>query len=283
MPAATLRAWERRYGVPVPRRTATAYRLYSADDIALIRRMKELVDAGIAPAEAARLALQTADPVAVVAAPHEDVFALARTRLLGATQRWDADAIDSELARLSILFDAPTFYTRIVAPLLFDVGRLWEEGVLSIAQEHLLSEKLELTLRATLRASERAQGPLALLACIEGEAHVLGLLGAALRLTANGFRVITLGAATPPDALGAAVRHMAPRLVGLSVTRPPADATQLFRAYGKQLRSTPWVVGGRGSEKTAPAVAKSGGSTATDTGPAWASQIGGWLRGNISP
>ena len=42
VPAATLRAWERRYGVPVPARTSSAYRVYSDADIALIRRVVEL-------------------------------------------------------------------------------------------------------------------------------------------------------------------------------------------------------------------------------------------------
>ena len=33
---ATLRAWERRYGVPTPSRTASAYRLYGDEDVALV-------------------------------------------------------------------------------------------------------------------------------------------------------------------------------------------------------------------------------------------------------
>ena len=39
VPAATLRAWERRYGIPVPRRTPSAYRLYTAEDVEQINRV----------------------------------------------------------------------------------------------------------------------------------------------------------------------------------------------------------------------------------------------------
>jgi acyl-CoA hydrolase len=54
VPEATLRAWERRYQVPKPQRTPSGYRLYSQDDVATVKRMRELCDAGISPADAAK-------------------------------------------------------------------------------------------------------------------------------------------------------------------------------------------------------------------------------------
>jgi acyl-CoA hydrolase len=54
VPEATLRAWERRYQVPKPSRTPSGYRLYSQGDVAQVRRMRELCEAGIAPADAAK-------------------------------------------------------------------------------------------------------------------------------------------------------------------------------------------------------------------------------------
>jgi DNA-binding transcriptional MerR regulator/methanogenic corrinoid protein MtbC1 len=68
VPSATLRAWERRYGVPSPARTSSAYRLYSDADVQLIRRMREMVESGLAPAEASRLALAE-DPEATAVGP----------------------------------------------------------------------------------------------------------------------------------------------------------------------------------------------------------------------
>src|SRR5512144_840727 len=57
LPVATLRAWERRYAIVQPARTAAAYRLYSDADIAALRAMRRLVDAGWPPSEAARALL----------------------------------------------------------------------------------------------------------------------------------------------------------------------------------------------------------------------------------
>jgi len=277
VPAATLRAWERRYGVPVPRRTASAYRLYTAEDVELIVRMRDLVEEGVSPAEAARVVLGSPAAVADEHVPI-DGLELAQGRLLAAAQRWDAPAIDVELMRLSMLVDAQTLYERVISPVLVEVGSRWERGDLSIGQEHLLTERLELVVRASLRAVDRAEGPLVLLACIDAEQHVLGLLGAALRFAASGAHTICLGAMTPAAALGDAIRSMAPRLVGLSVSLAPPNARVTFRGYGKACGSTPWVVGGAAAESLRSAIEDAGGIVAVGPSSAWSAQIRDWLR-----
>ena len=279
VPAATLRAWERRYGVPIPRRTASAYRLYNADDVELVRRMRLLVEDGVSPAEAARVVLGSAPAVSEDEHVPVDGLELAQARILAATQRWDAAAIDLELMRVSMLLDAQTMFERVVAPVLAEVGGRWERGELSIGQEHLVAERLELAVRASLRVLERQDGPLVLLACIDGEQHVLGLLGAALRFAASGARIAVLGAMTPASAVADAVRSMAPRLVGLSVSiAPPNGGRALLRAYAKACGSTPWVVGGTAAEPMQAAIDGAGGIAAVGPSSAWSAQIRDWLR-----
>jgi MerR family transcriptional regulator, light-induced transcriptional regulator len=53
--APTLRAWERRYTILSPKRTQNDYRLYSERDIALLRWLKERVDAGVSISQAIAL------------------------------------------------------------------------------------------------------------------------------------------------------------------------------------------------------------------------------------
>lgn len=281
VPPATLRAWERRYGVPVPRRTASAYRLYSAGDVELVRRMRALVEGGVSPAEAARMVLTTPAPIANdTVATAADGLEVARSRLLSATQRYDAAAIDAELTRLSMLVDAQTLYERVVSPLVVEVGQRWHDGALSVAQEHLLSERLETTLRSALRTLEHPDGPLVLLACIESESHVLGLLGAALRFASGGARVVLLGAVTPPSAIADAVRSMAPRAVGLSMSTTPRSPAALFEAYAKACAGTPWLVGGAAVDSVAGAVADAGGVVVRGPATEWQGHVRDWLRGN---
>jgi acyl-CoA hydrolase len=69
IPEATLRAWERRYQVPKPARTPSGYRLYSPDDVAQVKRMRELCDNGISPADAAKEILLGHERVETTAAP----------------------------------------------------------------------------------------------------------------------------------------------------------------------------------------------------------------------
>jgi MerR family transcriptional regulator, light-induced transcriptional regulator len=53
LPPATLRAWERRYGVVTPERTESGYRLYDDAAVGALRVMAELLERGFAPREAA--------------------------------------------------------------------------------------------------------------------------------------------------------------------------------------------------------------------------------------
>src|SRR5437879_13661198 len=56
----TLRAWERRYGLPRPSRTAGTHRLYCANDIAMLRRVQNLVNEGTPPSRACAFVLDQA-------------------------------------------------------------------------------------------------------------------------------------------------------------------------------------------------------------------------------
>lgn len=57
----TLRAWERRYGLLQPVRTAKGHRLYSAEDIVRIRRIFSLIEEGVAVSQVARVLEQESD------------------------------------------------------------------------------------------------------------------------------------------------------------------------------------------------------------------------------
>ena len=68
--ASLIRAWERRYGVIVPRRTPTGYRLYDDANLRTLDTMRELVDGGWTASEAARAIL--AGEVDVGEMPEDD-------------------------------------------------------------------------------------------------------------------------------------------------------------------------------------------------------------------
>jgi DNA-binding transcriptional MerR regulator len=55
IPTATLRSWEERYRLPVPKRSPGGHRLYSRDQVEQLRFVKAQIDHGIPPADAHRL------------------------------------------------------------------------------------------------------------------------------------------------------------------------------------------------------------------------------------
>jgi hypothetical protein len=240
--------------------------------------MRDLVEDGVAPAEAARVVLGPAR-VANDAPGQPGALELAQARLLAATDRWDVAAIDGELTHLSMLLDAQSLFEGVISPVLTEVGLRWERGDLSIAQEHLLTERLEHAVRACLRGLERPFGPVVVLGCVDADRHVIGALGAALRFAQSGARTVLLGAATPPPAIAEAVANLSPRLVGLSMTVVPPRSDALFQAYGEACGATPWVVGGAAADELRAAIERAGGRVAVGSSSAWNDQIREWLRG----
>ena len=283
IPASTLRAWERRHGVPSPQRTSSAYRMYSDEDVDLLRRMRELVEGGVAPSEAAGLLLagtSTPEPE-----PRETPgpFAEAVQRIVSAVEAFDPVQLRAEVARASYLAGAVSVYEHVLSPAMQTIGQRWHDGTLSVGQEHLASEVLIGAARDLHRMLQTDGGErLALLACFAGEQHVLPLYGVACRLAGWGFRSEILGANTPPSALGAAVDAMRPHLVGLSLTMPYAEEIihPLLDEYVMAIAGRPWMVGGASSARYEARIQALGGLVA---GPELSSLRGPVERALLGP
>jgi MerR family transcriptional regulator, light-induced transcriptional regulator len=123
----------------------------------------------------------------------------------------------------------PELYQRVITPALHEIGRLWEKGALTVADEHMataLTHRVLASLRPPIQVEAFAgkqdapAGKRALLAAVEGEQHALGLRMAADVLEEAGFHTIYLGADVPTDALLQAIASLSPDLVALSATMP---------------------------------------------------------------
>ncbi|MEJ7734970.1 MAG: MerR family transcriptional regulator [Polyangiaceae bacterium] len=140
VPAATLRAWERRYGVPTPARTASAYRLYSDQDVDRVRRMRALIERGIAASRAAEEVLaerESSDPPQ--AAADGDAFAAVVARIVAAAMRFDERGLEEAVALAAASGSALAVFERVLGPAVNRVGDLWHRGQATVAQEHLIS------------------------------------------------------------------------------------------------------------------------------------------------
>ncbi len=259
VPAATLRSWERRYGVPQPVRTRTAYRLYNDDEVALIRRMKALIDEGLVASEAAARVLAVAPAAPLVA----DVFARAADSLVEAALAYDAARLTEQLRWALTLGDANAVFGRVLTPALVRLGELWQAGEASVGQEHFLSEAVEHTARDLLRLVQPpASAPAVLLACFPDEQHHLALYGVGIRLASLGVRSLLLGPRTPVAALAEAAARVRPVMIGLSLTiTPPLErGRELLREIATAAGAVPWAVGGVGAGPLAESIEELGGA-----------------------
>lgn len=264
VPEPTLRAWERRYGLPTPERTATGYRLYSQREVEQVRAMRAACEGGMSAAEAARWVRNGGDEPA---APPDgtldpDAFARARERILAAVDDLDDEALEKQLRQVMYLGSATAILDDVFVPVLHEIGHRWAAGKLSVAHEHFASHRIATVLRDLVRLSSAARSSTTvLLASFADDDHELGLLGLAVHIGTWGLRPVVLGARTPPGALRNAVESVNPAVVGLSLTLPPdaARARELVDDYANACGHTPWIVGGAAVKSVADLVRARGG------------------------
>lgn len=228
IPPATLRAWERRYGIVTPTRTEAGYRLYGERDEQRIKQMVELITRGIAPAEAAsrvladdRAADSDADGQALRQAVDSEAL---RARLLEQLIDYDEAAAHATIDRAIAAYGVEALLTELILPVVRRMGELWVDQEVTIGQEHFASHLIRGRVMPLARGWGSGDGPLALLACPAGEEHDLALAAFGLLLRERGWRVAFLGADTPSGTLGEAAERLGPEIVVLAITDPATAA-----------------------------------------------------------
>lgn len=234
-----LRAWERRYGLLRPVRSAGGFRLYTAEDAARVARMRRALDEGLSAAEAARIALEDAHP-------EEPPLGDAAGRLMAATRTYDEGAVHLVLDECFEGFGVDTALRNVILPTLSEVGSEWEQGSLDVSQEHFVSNLIRGRLLSLARLWGRGSGSVALLACAPGEAHDISLLAFGLVLRSYGWRIVFLGADTPVATLARAVETTRPALTVVTGFDPALLEAEA-RSLRELARSTPLALSGPGA------------------------------------
>jgi MerR family transcriptional regulator, light-induced transcriptional regulator len=241
-----LRAWEQRYGLLQPTRTTGGFRLYSAADEARVQRMQSLVSGGLAAAQAARLVLSGGEPAPPTTSPAATTLEDAAGNLTASLDRLDEQAANAALDRLLAAYTVETVLQEIVLPYLHRLGDRWAAGEVSVAQEHFASNLLRGRLLGLAQGWGQGRGPAAVLACVPGEHHELGLLAFGVALRRRGWRITYLGTDSPIGAVADISRTVQPAAVVLLSINPDnfLDHAREIKELAKQV---PVMIAGTGA------------------------------------
>lgn len=221
VPAVTLRAWERRYGFPTPRRASGGRRLYSQRDIWTLRALRAQTDEGVPISRAIAVLRDGGGPPAAAEEPPslggKSPLGALGEQLLQAVLKMAAGRAEAVLSEAFGLLSVEDLCLGVIQPTLNEIGRRWRAGEASVAQEHfataLIRARLSSLLEHALVGMDRSE---IVAACPPGEWHELGLLTVCLFLARRGYRVAYLGANLPAEEFARVVQGQPPRLVLVS-------------------------------------------------------------------
>jgi len=218
---ATLRTWNRRYGLGPTEHSSGEHRRYNSTDLARLTLMRKLVIAGVSPAEAALRAINFEGEFSteLIAPAITGDLALREelvNTLFRAAASYDRDFIEeilrSEISSRGVIHT----WNDLLVPLLILIGDEWAELGTGIETEHLISEIIKRLLQEQISMiTEPINSRPVLLACIGEEMHSLPLYALAAALSERKIATQFLGARTPIEAVSAVVKRSAPPAIFL--------------------------------------------------------------------
>jgi len=262
-----LRAWEQRYGLLQPTRTPGGFRLYSAADEARVQHMQSLVAGGLAAAQAADLILSR-EPAPGTVSASATILDQEAGNLSASLDRLDEQAANTALDRLFAAYTVETVLQEVILPYLHRLGDRWAAGEVSVAQEHFASNLLRGRLLGLAQGWGQGHGPGAVLACLPGEQHELGLLAFGVALRRRGWRITYLGTDSPIGAVADIARSLLPAVVVLLSINPDSFLGHA-REIEKLARQVPVLIAGTGAT---PEVARQTQTQILDQDPVSAAQ-----------
>ncbi|WP_327151792.1 MerR family transcriptional regulator [Nocardia sp. NBC_01329] len=240
VPVATLRSWNQRYGLGPGSRRPGEHRHYTAGDVVVLRRMVDLIRAGVGPRNAAKAAR---------AAAAERPTPGNIEPLPAAADRLDATELLDIVATHIAHFGVVTTWNSLCRPAFTDLVARQRRGHGLVDVEHTLSGAITIALHRTVPPVRAPAGATpVLLACTGGEGHVLPLEVLRATLAETGIPAVLLGASVPSGALADAVARQprTPVVVLWSQTArtaPPEPVQAGSRAPARLLLAGPgWAV-----------------------------------------
>ena len=261
--AVTLRAWERRYGVPSPSRTDQGYRLYSERDVSILHWLKNRVDSGVTIKHAVAMlhsqlpqqqvsehsSMDRLLDVDVASSGYSaESFRDMKPALFAAAKGYDVNTAQQIIKQAVTRYSIEDACIHLLIPVLEMVGEAWRQNNITLHQEHFFSNIVREQLHAYSANMPQAwRNETVIIGCAPEDYHEMGGLMLSIFLRRRGWQVIYFGQAVGMARLDEALDALQPTVAVLTSAHVKT-AKNLFDA-GMQIQvwnggNTVFVFGG---------------------------------------
>lgn len=255
----TLRAWERRYGLPQPERTSGKHRLYSQYDLETIKWLMARQDEGMSISRAVklwkRLEKEGQSPLMEYGSEAEEATAVTtvtgnrieelRQNWITACHHFDETAAEQALAQAFAIFPPETVCLQVLMQGLATIGDQWYRDEATVQQEHFASalamRRLHTLMAAAPPPTHRER---IIVGSPPAEDHAFAPLLLSLMLRYRGWPVVFLGSDVPRERLETMLDTVRPNLVLFSAQQLHTAASMMDIAYFLQEQKIPLAFGG---------------------------------------
>ena len=258
-----LRAWEKRYCIVRPQRSAGGQRLYTDADLERLVLLARAIAGGRNISQISELSLRELE--GLITADETERANSSRTvegrqlrascflsLAMRAVDVLDMFELEEVLRRATMHLSTAVAIDEVIVPLLHEMGRRWERGEISPAHEHLGSAAVRHVLAwMSSSAVVPASAPVAVVGTLADQRHELGAKIVATTTSYESWKVIYIGADLPVDSFEVVARKAGARIIALSLIYP-VECPHLLEQL-KQLRDVIapevlLVTGGNGAQ-----------------------------------
>lgn len=249
---ATLRTWDRRYGLGPTDHQEGHHRRYRPQDVARLMVMRRLIASGVSPSDAAEQALEHKGSATFRATEMKFVD---RSELVNTIYRC-AIALDNDFVAQALSKDIKKYgvirsWHEVIVPVLTMVGQDWATTGKGIEVEHFLTEILKTLMREKASKISKVVNPNpVVLAAVGEELHCLALHALAAALAEKGIESYFLGSRTPHEAICSVVTRTAPPAVFLWAQLPKNAKAKYFNELPVVRPAPRIILGGPGWDPT---------------------------------
>ena len=227
-----LRAWEKRYSVVQPVRSAGGQRLYSDADLERLSLLARAIAGGRNIGQISELSLRDLENLitedetqrassARTAAGRQLRASCFLTLAMNAVAELDMFELEEVLRRATMHLSTVVAIDEVIVPLLHEVGKKWAAGEITPAHEHLGSVAVRRVL-AWMQSSAvvPANAPVAVVGTPADQRHELGAKIVATTTSYESWKVVYVGSDLPAESIAVAAKQSGARLIALSLIYP---------------------------------------------------------------